>query len=163
MPSTPTAQPGLLSVPGPDADVPVLALDLGADNEHLQALGEDGLRLLRTTALDQLRTQGLQPVPPGAYVPGPGAGSTWNAELTPGRLVLRSPSHLAYDGTLAAWPAYTRAIEATGWLLLYVGHIQLAFGAEVMPAVRAAADADDVVAGIVPATVISQQAPGHAG
>ena len=155
MPSTPTAQPGLLPVPGPDADVPVLALDLGADNEHLQTLGEEGIRLLRTAALDQLRTLGLQTVPPGAYVPGPGAGSTWTAELTPGRLVLRSSSHLAYDGTLAAWPAYTHAIEANGWLLLYAGHLALGFGTQTMPAVRAAANTGDVVAGIVPATVLS--------
>src|SRR5699024_10980326 len=124
MPTAPTAQPGLLPVPGSSPDVPVLALDLGANAPALAALGM-GRERLREAALEQLRDQGLQTVPPGAYVPAPRAGSTWHADITRGRIVIESPSHLVYDGDLATWPAYARAVAANGWVLLYAGHLDI--------------------------------------
>lgn len=154
MPSTPTVQAALLPVPGPSHDVPVLAMDLGADHPDLQeALGNEGLARLRVAALAQLREQGLHPVPAGAYVPGPVAGQGWTARLTPGRVEIRTSTLVVYDGTLAAWPTYNAAVQANGWLLLYTGHIDLGFGVEIMPNVRAAVDRGDVVGGVVPAIV----------
>jgi len=154
MPSTPTIQPGLLPVPGPDPDVPILVLDLGADAPELQAgLDEVGRTRLREAALAQLQEQGLQTVPPGAYVPGPTAGRTWQANITRGRIVIESSSHLIYDGTLATWPAYAHAVTANGWLLLYAGHLDLGWGTEALQAVRTAAAAGQVLGGIVPTRI----------
>jgi len=149
MPTAPTAQPGLLGVPGSSPDVPVLALDLGADAPALAALGM-GREQLREAALDQLRDQGLQPVPPGAYVPAPGTGSTWHANITRGHIHIASPSHVVYDGDLATWPAYAQAVSANGWLLLYAGHLDLGWGTDAVQAVRAAANTGQVLGGIVP-------------
>lgn len=152
MPSEPTVQPGLLPVPAPDADVPVIAMDLGAGAPALAAFLTDQSRAgLRTAALDQLRAIGLHPIPPGAYVPGPAAGQGWSAHLSPGRLEIRSPARLVYDGDLASWPAYTRAVQANGWILFYAGHIELGFGADVIQAMRQAVDRGEVLGGVVPA------------
>lgn len=152
MPTEPTVQPGLLPVPDPDPDVPVIAMDLGSDAPALAAfLTEDSRAQLRTAALDQLRTIGLHPIPPGAYVPGPVAGRGWSAHLTPGRLEVRAPDRLVYDGDLAAWPAYTHAVQANGWILFYAGHIELGLGADVVQAMRRAADRGEVLGGVVPA------------
>lgn len=151
-PFTLTAQPGLLPVPGPDADVPIIAMDLGADNEILtNSLKAHERAQLRTAALEQLRAIGLHPIPPGAYVPGPVAGRGWSAHLTPGLLELRSPERLVYDGELASWPAFTRAVEANGWVLFYAGHIELGLGADAVQAVRQAAHRGEVLGGVVPA------------
>lgn len=157
MPTAPTAQPGLLPVPDPDPDVPVLALDLGTDAPALAALGM-GREQLREAALDQLREQGLQPVPPGAYVPAPGAGGTWQAHITRGHIRIESPSHVVYDGDLATWPAYASAVTANGWVLLYAGHLDIGWGTDAVQAVRTAADAGQVLGGIVPTRI----APGAA-
>ena len=152
MPTEPTVQPGLLPVPDPDADVPVIAMDLGSDAPELAAfLTDDSRARLRTAALEQLRAIGLHPIPPGAYVPGPVAGRGWSAHLTPGLLELRSPERLVYDGELASWPAFTRAVEANGWVLLYAGHIELGLGADAVQAVRQAAHRGEVLGGVVPA------------
>lgn len=152
MPTEPTVQPGLLPVPDPDADVPVIAMDLGSDAPSLTAFLTDHSRArLHTAALEQLRAIGLRPVPPGAYVPGPVAGRGWSAHLTPGRLEMRAPTHLVYDGNLAAWPAFTEAVIANGWVLFYAGHIELGWGANVVQAMRTAASRGEVLGGIVPA------------
>ena len=157
MPTAPTAQPGLLPVPGSSPDVPVLALDLGADAPALAALGM-GREQLREAALDQLREQGLQKVPPGAYVPAPGAGRTWTADITRGHIHIASPSHVVYDGTLATWPAYARAVAANGWLLLYAGHLQIGWGTDAVQAVRTAASEGQVLGGIVPTRIAADAA-----
>jgi hypothetical protein len=152
MPTEPTVQPGLLPVPDPDPDVPIIAMDVGADAPALAAFLTEASRAhLRTAALDELRTIGLHPIPAGAYVPGPVAGRGWSAQLTPGRLELRSPTRLVYAGDLAAWPAYTRAVEANGWVLFYAGHIALGLGADAVQAMRRAADRGEVLGGVVPA------------
>ncbi len=152
MPTEPTVQPGLLPVPDPDADVPVIAMDLGSDAPALAAFLTDESRAqLRTAALEELRTIGLHPIPPGAYVPGPVAGRGWSAHLTPGRLEMRSPARLVYDGELASWPAFATAVQANGWVLFYAGHIELGLGANVVQAMRQAVDHGDVLGGVVPA------------
>lgn len=148
-PSTMTAQPGLLPVPGADPDVPLLALDLGLSHVE-QALAPQARTRLRTAALGQLQEIGLEPVTPARLLPGPARG-TWSAHFSRGRLELRSPTHLVYEGTLAAWPAYTAAITANGWVLLHIGHLALGWGADALQAVRTAAERGEALGGIVPA------------
>lgn len=162
MPSTPTVQAGLLPVPGDTPDAPIVVMDLDLDNLHLLALSAQEHRLLRVAALEQLRTEGLHPIPVGAYVPGPGAGRTWTAHLSPGRLQVRSPQYLVYDGTMATWPAYTEAVTANGWVLFYAGHLALGPDADALQAMREAAERGEVLGGVVPAKV-TQQAPGPVG
>lgn len=147
MPTTPTAQPGLLPVPGAP-DVPVIAVDLGADGLTPQ---------VRRSALERLRTAGLEDTRPGPGVPPAAPG--WTAMFSDGRLVLRSPAHVIYDGDLTLWPALAEAITANGWVLVYVGHLALGWGADALAAVRTAAACGQCTGGIVQARLHDQESP----
>jgi len=139
MPTSPTAQPAVLPL-GAHGLV-VIAVDLGADG--LPAW-------VREAAVDRLAEAGLARLTDLGQLPStPVAG--WSAEIGGGRLRLTSPAEVVYDGTLAAWPALKAAAAETGAAIALVGHIDLGWGARVLPAAAAAAERGEVAAGVVPA------------
>lgn len=141
MPTISTAKPGLISVPT-SHDVPVIAVDLGADGFT---------PLIRRRAIDHMIALGLEKTLPDPSRPPVAHG--WSATFHDGHLSLNCPDHIVYEGELILWPSLTDAILANGWVLLYVGHIDLRGSTDMMTAIRAAVDQGHCASGVIPARI----------
>lgn len=141
MPTTPTAKAGLLPVPD-SHDVPIIALDLGAD---------DCIPQVRQDAIDRMIVLGLRPTAPGSGLGRPRGVFGWSAVFHRGHLTLHSPDpdEVVYAGALTLWPSLRAAIRANRWVLVYAGHIGLGGDTDMLTALRTAADQGHCTSGIV--------------